>query len=149
MNSIIFQTISRFLTVTLYCIALWLLYRGHNLPGGGFVAGLVVGVAFSIKALAFGIQTLPNFIKNSSIELVGWGLLIAAFAGVIPFFYEKPFLTGIWYEIPLYWTSFPLGSPVIFDIGVFLVVLGVVTKIIVTLLENEQTQDHTKEKRTT
>ena len=114
----------------LLLFALFLLLRGHNEPGGGFVAGLVAAAAFSLYSIAFGVQEARKALLARPMTLLGAGLLIALASGVPALFRGQPFLTASWFG-----GAVALGTPVLFDIGVFLVVAGVVLMMIFTLAE--------------
>lgn len=127
MNSIILRTATRVLMPLLLLFALFMLVRGHNEPGGGFVAGLVVAAAYALKAFAFGVPAARRALLVDPEKLIGVGLLVALFTGLSALAAGLPFLTSMW------WNGF--GSPVFFDIGVFLVVSGVVLTMTFTLAE--------------
>ncbi len=136
-TSVILSTAVKYLIPLLLIFSFFLLLRGHNDPGGGFVGGLVAASAFALFAIANGFDEAKKFLKIEPIMLIAIGLLIAILSGIIPVFFNLDFLTGIWFE-----QNFPivgkLGTPLIFDIGVFLVVLGISTKIIFSLAEEEK-----------
>jgi multicomponent Na+:H+ antiporter subunit B len=136
MNSLILRTTSRFLLPLLILLSMFLLFRGHNKPGGGFVAGLVVAAAFALYALATNVASARFALMVDPHVLVGSGLLLALVDGVMPFFFRQPFLTGRWtsLRLPLI-GDLEIGSPLFFDIGVYLVVVGVVLMIIFALAE--------------
>ena len=134
MNSLIFRVISSHLFYVLHFVALWLLIRGHNSPGGGFVAGLISGSAFCILAMANRYDTVAVNLRKNVMPLVGVGLLISFLSAAYPLLDGKAFFTGIWGH-PF---GIHIGTPVFFDIGVYLVVLGVVVGIVFNLLEVNQ-----------
>lgn len=125
MNSIILTTVSRFLTPFLLLSSIFLLLRGHNEPGGGFIGGLVASSAFAVYMLAFGERAMRTALRVDPRTLAGIGLVTAVAAGFPPLLWDLPFLTSMWYEL---WTplgSTKIGTTLVFDIGVFLVVVGV------------------------
>ena len=129
-NSPIFRTAARLLMPLLLLFAVFLLLRGHNQPGGGFVGGLIAAAAFSLYAIAFGTQRARQALLVTPLTLLGGGLLIALISGLPAVFRGQPFLTALWGAGPL-----TLGTPVVFDIGVFLVVTGVVLMMMFSLAE--------------
>ena len=129
-NSPIFRTAARLLMPLLLLFSVFLLLRGHNQPGGGFVGGLVAAAAFALFAIAFGTQRARQALLVTPLTLLGAGLLIALVSGIPAVFRGQPFLTALWGSGP--WT---LGTPVVFDIGVFLVVTGVALMMIFILAE--------------
>jgi multicomponent Na+:H+ antiporter subunit B len=130
MNSLILRTATRVVMPLLLLFALFLLLRGHNEPGGGFVGGLVVAGAFALHAIAFGVPASRRALVVRPSTLLGAGLLVALVSGLPAVFAGKPFLTAQWASF-----GFTLGTPLVFDIGVFMVVVGVVLTMIFTLAE--------------
>jgi multicomponent Na+:H+ antiporter subunit B len=133
-TSLILLTAIRYLVPVLLVFSLFLLTRGHNEPGGGFVGGLVAGSAFALYAIAHTSHQARRLLRVPPRTLISVGLLIALSSGLISLFFQRPFMTGIWtsVDIPLLGT---LGTSGIFDIGVFVTVLGVVLQIIFELME--------------
>ena len=129
-TSPIFRTAARLLMPLLLLFAVFLLLRGHNEPGGGFVGGLVAAAAFALYGIAFGVQRARQALLVRPMTLLGAGLLIAMVSGVPAVFRGQPFLTHCGCRRP--WRS---GRRSLFDIGVFLVVAGVVLMMIFSLAE--------------
>ena len=136
MSSLILRTSTRLVVTLLLLFALFLLLRGHNEPGGGFVGGLVAAAAFALYIIADGPAAARRALHVDPRTLIAVGLLVAAGCGVMSLLAGQPFLTARWGELP-----FPglapvaLGTPLLFDTGVFLVVLGVTQTIILALAE--------------
>lgn len=136
MSSIILRTATRLIFPLLLLFSVYILLRGHNEPGGGFIAGLVSGGAFVLYAIAYDVGAARRALRIEPLTLIGVGLLLALGAGFLPLFSGEPFLTGKW--ISLDWLDaepIKIGTPVIFDIGVYLVVIGVTLTIILSLAE--------------
>jgi multicomponent Na+:H+ antiporter subunit B len=136
MNSLILRTATRLLFTVLLLFSIFILLRGHNEPGGGFIAGLVTGGAFVLYAMAYDVGAARHALRIDPLALIGVGLLLAIGAGILPVFLGEPFLTGKW--ISLDWfegDAVKIGTPVIFDIGVYLVVIGTTLTIIFALAE--------------
>lgn len=127
MNSLILQAATRVLMPLLLLFALFMLGRGHNAPGGGFVAGLIVAAAYALQAFAFGVPAARRALLVGPERLFGVGLLVGLLSGLAPWVTGLPFLTSLW------WGG--LGSPLFFDAGVFLVVVGVVLTMTFSLAE--------------
>ncbi len=135
MSSIILQAAARVLMPLLLVFAVFVLFRGHNEPGGGFVAGLVVAIAFVLRALAEGPRAAREALLVTPWQLLGSGLLVALAAAFVPVAMGRPFLTAIWSSIgPAEWELI-VGTPLLFDIGVCMVVIGVVLTITLSLTE--------------
>ena len=132
--SLILLTAIRYLVPVLLLFSLFLLTRGHNEPGGGFVGGLVAGAAFALYAIAHTVYEARRLLRFPPRMLIGVGLLIAVGSGSVPLLFQQPFLTGIWSEVDLPIFG-KIGTPGIFDLGVYFAVLGVVLQIIFELME--------------
>jgi multicomponent Na+:H+ antiporter subunit A len=126
----IFRTAARLLMPLLLLFSVFLLLRGHNEPGGGFVGGLVAAAAFSLYAIAFGVQHARQALLVKPLTLLGAGLLIALVSGLPAVIRGQPFLAALWASAPV-----TVGTPALFDVGVFLVVAGVVLMMIFSLAE--------------
>ena len=129
------------LSALLLLMSLVLLWRGHNLPGGGFIGGLVAACAVVLLALGDGVERARRMLRVPPAVIAATGLALAAGAGVIGLVRGEAFLTGSW----LFPGGLPLGSPLLFDVGVFLTVLGAVLHMLLRLLEREQADDGTHE----
>jgi len=127
---------ARLLLPLLFLFSLFLLGRGHNEPGGGFVAGLVAGAAWILDALANDTAQARRALHVQPQCLIGWGLLAALTSGWIGLVLGQPFLTGQWIKLKLPGVgAFDLGTPLLFDLGVYLAVLGVTATIVFALAE--------------
>lgn len=135
MNSLILRTATRFLVPLLLLFSIFLLLRGHNEPGGGFIGGLTAASGFVLYAIAYDVKAARRALRFDLYLFVGIGLLIAALSGLYPVLLGLPFLTGIWGYLPLPGNNLELGSPLIFDIGVYVTVIGVTLMILLTLAE--------------
>jgi multicomponent Na+:H+ antiporter subunit A len=129
-RSSIFRTAARLLMPLLLLFSVFLLVRGHNQPGGGFVAGLVAAAAFALYGLAYGIERARRALVVTPLTLIGAGLSIAVASGLPAVVRGQPFLTAQWAL-----GAITAGTPMVFDIGVFLVVWGVVLLMIFSLAE--------------
>jgi multicomponent Na+:H+ antiporter subunit B len=119
----------------LLLFALFLLFRGHNEPGGGFVAGLVVAASFVLYASAYGVDAGRRALLVDPSTLLGGGLLIALLSGVPAALLGLPFMTALWTTVGVGPAVYDVGTPLVFDVGVFLAVIGVVLTIIFTLAD--------------
>lgn len=136
MKTIILKTASKYLLPLLLLFSVFILLRGHYLPGGGFVGGLIASIAFVVHAFANGLEQTKDLLRIHPGYLMPVGLLIAFVAGVSPMFISSlPFMTGEWFAEPLAVIGM-VGSALFFDIGVFIVVVGVSLTIIFTITES-------------
>jgi len=106
-------------------VSVYLFLRGHNLPGGGFIAGLVTAVALVMQYMADGLGTTTDRIRTDYSRLIGTGVLVAGATGLGSFVFGKPFLTSTYGHpnLPLL-GEIPLASAALFDLGVYLTVVG-------------------------
>jgi multicomponent K+:H+ antiporter subunit A len=130
-HPLVLVTVSKLLLPMALLVAIWLLLRGHNEPGGGFIAGLVAGVALILQYIAAGSRDTDERINWNLVTLIGAGILIAALAGLGSWLFGYPFLTSTYayVTLPIIGT-FELASAMVFDLGVFLGVVGTVLLIL-------------------
>lgn len=135
--SVILSTAVKYLIPLLLMFSFFLLLRGHNEPGGGFVGGLVASSAYALYAIANGINEAHKLIKVDPLQLISIGLLIALLSGLIGPLFGEVFMKGLWLEqkVPVIGK---LGTPLLFDVGVYFLVLGISTKIIFSLADEEE-----------
>ena len=137
MNSPILTAASRLLVGLMVLFSLFLLWRGHNAPGGGFIGGLVAAAGLVVHGIAEGPASLRRLLRAEPVTLVLLGLGIAVVAGLLPLFGGGEFLRGLW----LFIGATPddkglaLGTPLVFDVGVYLTVIGGVCGMVVALEE--------------
>ena len=137
MRSLILRTSAWLMIPVLLLFSIFLLLRGHNEPGGGFVGGLVAASAVLLQMIASGPGEVRRLIPFDVKLLLPAGLLIALLSGLPALLSGQPFLTGVWVTLPVL-GGLKLGTPVIFDVGVYLVVLGITVQIILSMAEEEQ-----------
>ena len=136
MDSLILRSAARLLLPLLLLFSIFLLLRGHQDPGGGFSGGLVAAAAFSLLAIATDVPTTRRTLRMSPRVFIGAGLLIATASGAAGLLGSGAFLTGLWADVPLPGGgSLAVGTPLLFDLGVYLVVIGVVLTIVFSLAE--------------
>jgi multicomponent Na+:H+ antiporter subunit B len=136
-KSLILSVTTRLLIPLLVLLSLFLLFRGHNEPGGGFVAGLTVAVAFRLYAFAYDIQDARRALPLKTREFIAIGLLLAVGSGLLPLAFGEPFMTGLWIDADLPVLGH-VGTPLLFDIGVYMVVIGATLTIIVAMAEADE-----------
>lgn len=136
MTSLILKTTTRYLMPLLLIFSVFLFLRGHNQPGGGFAGGLVAAAPFALYSIAYGAAEARRVLYIKPYQLIGGGLLASFTSGVISLLNGLPFLTGIWGYVQVPGLGkVELGTPVLFDLGVYLVVMGVTLAIIFALEE--------------
>jgi len=137
MNSSILRTMARLLASLLLMASLYLLWRGHNAPGGGFAGGIMAAAAFVLMSVAFEPMAGWRATRVSPLVLIPLGLAIAlasAFAGVAA---GDGFMAGQWVTVDV-GGEVKLGTPLLFDAGVYLVVVGVALAVIIPLMGEEE-----------
>lgn len=137
MNTLIFRTIVPVLAAIMLVFSVFILLRGHNQPGGGFIGGLIGASAVALYGIASGVDEVRKAMKIDPLSLAGVGLLMAGFAGVLSIGFQVPFLTGLWAKVDFAGSQIDLSTPLVFDIGVYLVVLGTISAIALALEEDE------------
>ena len=135
-DSPILRSGTRFLVPLMLLFSIFLLVRGHNEPGGGFVGGLVAASAFALVLLAEGLAVARRILRLDPRALAAAGLLVALLSGLPPLLAGRPYQSGLWLGVRLPVVG-KIGSPVIFDVGVYLVVTGIALSILFTLAEEE------------
>jgi multicomponent Na+:H+ antiporter subunit B len=135
-TSLILSTASRLLLPLFLLFSIFILLRGHNEPGGGFVGGLIAAAAFALHAIAYDVEKTRTLLAIDTRSLIVMGLLLAMSSGMISLFIGEPFFTGQWVKLS-FWPigELDLGTPLFFDIGVYLTVIGVTLTIILSLAE--------------
>lgn len=133
-NPFILQTFSRVLFPLMLMVAVFMFLRGHNLPGGGFIAGLIAALAIVLQNLANGIGWTAQRLRFDMHSWLAAGLLVATGTGMVAMALGYPFLTSA--HTHVHWPivgEFELASAMFFDTGVFLVVVGATVMILVEL----------------
>jgi multicomponent Na+:H+ antiporter subunit B len=148
MSTVIARTVARTVVPLIVVTAVALLFQGHNLPGGGFIAGVLTTTAFALVYVIYGQDYLEEEVLEGepvpSIEAVGQGiveyyraafaagLLLAAVAGLVPVVFGLPFLTqDVWFlhDLPVY-GELEAASALAFDVGVYFVVVGALLTVL-------------------
>ena len=137
MRSLILRTAAPMIVALMVLFSIFVLLRGHNEPGGGFIGGLIAVSALSIYGIAFGVETVRRAIVFHPLAIAGAGLLLSTLSGVLSVLFHVPFMTGLWVTPVVLGVEIPLSSVMSFDIGVYLVVVGAVTSIALSLEERE------------
>jgi multicomponent K+:H+ antiporter subunit A len=134
LHPVIMAVFSQLLLPLALLVAVFVLLRGHNLPGGGFIAGLITAVALILQYLANGVAWTQSRLSEHLHPLIGTGLALATATGLASWAFGYPFLTSTFTHV--HWPivgDFELASAMVFDLGVYLVVVGVTVAILVRL----------------
>ncbi len=135
MNSIILKTASKFLLVLMLLFSIFILFRGHNLPGGGFIAGLITASAYAVYLMAHGPVEARKLILIDLRFSLAIGIGCALLSGLMSCFTGKYFLGGNWIGFSLSHAQIKVGTPLLFDIGVY---ITVVTSILMIMFGLEE-----------
>lgn len=134
MTEIYLRLLDLVLTPVILLVAIVLFLRGHDLPGGGFIAGLTIAAAIELHILARGAPAVRRRFGRYLIPLVGLGLAIAVTAATLGL-YGGGFFRGLWLEFYVGDVKLKLGTPQLFDLGVMLVVVGMAVTYLLGLGE--------------
>jgi len=126
MNSVILQLASKYIRWILIIFSVIVLVRGHNAPGGGFIGGLLAGLSLAYKGFAYTPDLLKREMKVKPEGFMALGLALV-FLSIWPgLFFKTTLMEGVWFTIPLPFSEgLKLGTPFLFDIGVYFTVIGV------------------------
>lgn len=136
MNTMILRVAVQVLFPLLLVASLLSLFRGHNEPGGGFIGGLVAASAFILVTLSGGVEEGQRRLGFDPLHLIGAGLTMAFIAALIPVPFGHTFFEALWADFHIPIIGKP-GTPVLFDLGVYFVVIGVVCKIVFSIANDD------------
>ena len=149
-RSLLLEVIVRILFHSIIVVSVYLLFAGHNLPGGGFAGGLVAGMALVMRYVAGGRWELGAAAPTDAGRLLGAGMVLALSCAIVPLFFGAAPLTSTYWEAEL-----PLLGEVefvtstIFDVGVYLVVIGLVLDVLRSLGAEVDRQTQAQRERVT
>jgi len=122
----ILEQVAPYIFFIVNIFSLYLLFRGHHLPGGGFIAGLASGISFILLSLGIGQKKLINMIKVGLYPLCLFGFLISLISAFLPLFLGKTFFTH-------QFLSGYISTPMLFEIGIFIIVLSMSVSIVFSM----------------
>ncbi|MFU0791054.1 Na(+)/H(+) antiporter subunit B [Virgibacillus proomii] len=137
-NDLILRTTASLIAFILLGFAVYLLLAGHNSPGGGFVGGLMTSGAILLMNMAYGFETVKKVLPINFVKLIPIGLAVAAATSAGAFLFKQPFLSHTfgYIHIPIF-GEVELATAMLFDIGVYLTVVGVMMTIILTIANDK------------
>lgn len=143
-RSLIFDTVLDGVFRTALLFSLFLLFAGHNAPGGGFVGGLVAAAGIVLRYVAGGVEEVERVVRVRPSTLLGGGLLTAALVGMGGWLWGDAFLASAKVElaVPVF-TTLKATTALPFDIGVYLIVVGLVLTIVEVLGVGAEREDVT------
>ena len=137
MNSPILGACARPILWSAVAMSIWLLLRGHNAPGGGFIGGLVAASGLVVVAVASGPAAALRALRLPPIVVAGIGLAAALASGLPSLVDGAPPLTHLWARFDIGVATLQVGTTLVFDIGVYLVVVGMATAVILPFVEED------------
>ena len=133
-RSIILEVIVRILFHTIVVVSLYVLFAGHNLPGGGFAGGLIAGMALVMRYVAGGRHELGAAAPTDAGRLLGIGMTIAVACAMVPLLFGLPPLKSAFFELDVAGLgAVEFVTSTLFDVGVYLVVIGLVLDVLRSL----------------
>jgi len=133
--SIITKTFSVFILQILLLLSILFLLRGHNNTGGGFIGALIASTGIGFYILAH--KKPPKFINKRNYLLISLGILSLLISMFIALFYGKSLFTGVWVTGNFLGQHIKIGTPLLFDIGIYLSILGGLLSIMTALEEDK------------
>ncbi len=134
MNTLVLRVTTRILVALILVFSVFMLLRGHNQPGGGFVGGLIASIGFSLYVFVAGADALRRILRTDPRRIGATGLGVAIASGLVaPFAVGAPFLTSAWATVG----GTKIGTPLLFDLGVYLVVVGAVLTFVLGIKEQK------------
>lgn len=140
-DSLILRTAALLVLPLQLVFSVFLLLRGHDEPGGGFIGGLVASGAFALYLYAFGVESLQRLLRISPKDLLAVGLLLGLIATVPSIFMGQAFFTAQWLTLYIGDTAIKLSTVLVFDIGVYLTVVGTLVTMFSALAETLFTKE--------
>ncbi|MFZ3587813.1 Na(+)/H(+) antiporter subunit B [Bacillus sp. DJP31] len=138
-NDLILKTTTNIIVFIILAFSFNLFLSGHNMPGGGFIGGLMTSGALILMYVTYGMRPIKKIIRVSFTFLIALGLAIAVGTGMGSFIFDAPFLshTDGYFYLPILGESH-LATAVLFDIGVYVTVIGVTMTIILSIAEDQE-----------
>jgi multicomponent Na+:H+ antiporter subunit B len=130
------RVIDRVLTPLLLVISIVLFLRGHNMPGGGFIAALLASAAIALQILSYGALIVRRRVGPFLQPAIGIGLLLAVSSAIFGILTDGAFFRSVWTTFTVFGQEIEIGTPVFFDLGVFLTVVGVTVSFLLGLSES-------------
>ncbi|MBF4501818.1 MULTISPECIES: Na(+)/H(+) antiporter subunit B [Savagea] len=133
-NDVILQTTTKVVFFIIFIFSIHIFFAGHYTPGGGFVGGLLTTGALILLLLAFDLKTVQKALPFDFMKVVAVGLLLAILTASWPLFVDLPFFTHAFddFNLPLFGET-SLHTAMLFDLGVYLVVVGAAMTMIQTI----------------
>lgn len=135
-ESLILRTASLVILPLQLVFSMFLLLRGHDEPGGGFIGGLVASGSLALYLYAFGVHALKKLLRVSPKDILSLGLMLGLVATVPSVFLGQAFFTAQWLELSLGDNLVKLSTVLVFDVGVYLTVIGTLVTMFIGVAES-------------
>nr|7QRU_B Chain B, Na(+)/H(+) antiporter subunit B [Alkalihalophilus pseudofirmus] len=137
-NDVLLHSVTRVVTFIILAFSVYLFFAGHNNPGGGFIGGLMTASALLLMYLGFDMKSIKKAIPFDFTKMIAFGLLLAIITGFGGLLVGDPYLTQYfeYYQIPILGET-ELTTALPFDLGIYLVVVGIALTIILTIAEDD------------
>ncbi len=136
-RSIMLEYVARSAYWLMLLASVWILLRGHNAPGGGFIAGLMAVAATALLAIVYDVDSARRRLPLQPLQLAVAGVLLALISGIPGVWDDNAFLTHQWWGIEVGNNVFKLSTVIIFDVGVFAAVWGAFATYLFALLDTQ------------
>lgn len=137
-TDVILQTATKIIVFIIVIFSIYILFAGHHNPGGGFIGGLVTSSAIVLLFMAFDVRTVKQNLPLDFKKVGALGVILAALTGTSALFFGNPFLyqTFDYFVLPIFGEK-ELATAVLFDLGVYLAVIGTAVTIILSISEDK------------
>jgi|SRR5690625_2269921 len=137
-NNVILQTVTRIAAFIILAFSFYIFLAGHNNPGGGFVGGLMTSAAIVIMYVSYGAATMSRVLPIDYTKMIATGIGIAVLTGFGSLLFDVPFLTHAFGDVHIPWldVEIELATALVFDLGVYLTVVGATMTIILSIGED-------------
>jgi multicomponent Na+:H+ antiporter subunit B len=136
-RSLMLEYVARTAYWLMLLASVWILLRGHNAPGGGFIAGLVAVAATALMAIVYGVDRARHHLPLPPLALAAAGVLLALISGIPGAWDHSPFLTHQWWSLELGSNAIKLSTVIVFDAGVYAAVWGAFATYLFALLGDQ------------
>ena len=140
-NSFILRIAAILMFFIVNVFSIYLLLRGHNAPGGGFIAGLASAISIILLGLAVGFDQFEKWVHFDPLQIAFYGLAIAVASSLLPLLPFFPVEHHVFFEHHMFHWPVHVGTTLVFDIGVLMVVVGITTKVVYVLSRSTSGRD--------
>jgi len=138
-TDVFLQTATKILAFIIMIYSIYILFAGHHNPGGGFIGGLITASALVLLYIAFDFQSIRDIVPVDFNRLAAIGVIVSVLTGAASFLFDVPFLTQTfdYFDLPALGRT-ELATAVVFDLGVYMAVIGTTMTIITSISEDQK-----------